>query len=121
MVVSSLVPRLERVQISTYGLIRQAIVRRQQIVAIYKGLPRSFCPHAIGYTDGVARCLAYQFAGLSKHRVITPGSPQNWRCLLVDALVDVQVRDGPWYTAWNYVNPSTCIAVLDLSLAHTGS
>ena len=99
-----------------YELLRQAIVRRQQVLATYKGLPRSFCPHAIGLKQGVPHCLVYQFAGRSRSRVITPGSPDNWRCMIVDELHDVRVREGAWYTAWNFLEPSSCIDEIDLSL-----
>lgn len=101
---------------SVYELLRQAIVRRQQVLATYKGLPRSFCPHAIGRKQGVAHCLVYQFAGRSSSRIITPSSPDNWRCLLVDELQDVRVREGAWYTAWNFTEPSSCIDEIDISL-----
>lgn len=99
-----------------YALLRQAIVRRQQVLATYKGLPRSFCPHALGRKAGVAHCLVYQFAGRSSSRVITPSSPDNWRCMIVDELQDVRVREGPWYTAWNFLEPSSCIDEIDVSL-----
>jgi hypothetical protein len=102
------------VQSQAYRLIRQAIVRRQQVLATYNGLPRSFCPHALGFKQGVAHCLAYQFAGLSSSRPIKPGSPDNWRCMVVDALEDVRVREGPWYTAWNFLEPSHCIDEVDV-------
>jgi hypothetical protein len=99
-----------------YRRIREAILRRQQVLATYHGLPRSFCPHAIGFKQGVAHCLAYQFAGQSRSRVIVPHSPDNWRCVLVDALHDVRVREGPWYTAYNFVEPSSCIDEIDVAV-----
>lgn len=101
---------------TVYGLIRQAIIRRQQVLASYHGQPRSLCPHAIGLKHGVAHCLAYQFAGGSRSRVITKGSPDNWRCLVVGELEDVRVREGAWYTAWNFMNPSACIDEIDVSV-----
>jgi hypothetical protein len=99
-----------------YRLIRRAIVRRQQILAVYKGLPRSFCPHAIGHKQGRAHCLVYQFAGRSSSRAIVPGSSDNWRCMVVDELSEVRVREGAWYTAWNFLRPSSCIDEVDVSL-----
>lgn len=99
-----------------YRLIRRAIVRRQQIWAVYKGLPRALCPHAIGHKQGRARCLVYQFGGRSQTRAIVPGSPDNWRCMAVDELREVQVREGAWYTAWNFARPSSCIDELDVAV-----
>ena len=103
-------------QSSVYRLLRNAILRRQQVLAVYKGLPRNMCPHAIGTKGGRAHCLVYQFGGRSSSRAIVPGSPANWRCMIVDELSEVRVREGAWYTAWNYGRASSCIDRVDLSL-----
>src|SRR2546429_2508567 len=33
---------------STYELLREAILGRRQVWAVYHGLPRAFCPHILG-------------------------------------------------------------------------
>jgi hypothetical protein len=99
-----------------YRQIRQAILRRQQVLLTYKGLARSVCPHAIGFKRGVAHTLVYQFAGASSRGAIVPASPNNWRCMIVAELRNVRVREGPWYTAWNFGGASTCIDEVDVSL-----
>jgi hypothetical protein len=100
-----------------YRLIRAAILRRQQVLASYQGLPRSLCPHAIGLVRGVEHCLVYQFAGSSRRGLLPPGSPHNWRCLIVARLADLRVREGPWHTAPNYAGPGSCIELLDVSVS----
>jgi hypothetical protein len=97
-----------------YRLLRAAILRRQQVLATYQGLPRSLCPHVLGLRRGVEHCLAYQFGGRNSSRAIVPGSPHNWRCMNVADLDDLRVREGPWHTALNYTGLTTCIDELDL-------
>jgi hypothetical protein len=46
---------------STHDTIRDAIQRKQQIVATYKGYPRVLCPYALGLgKNGQASALFYQ-------------------------------------------------------------
>jgi hypothetical protein len=87
---------------------------RQQVVGHYGGYVRELCPHILGWKDGEARCLAYQFGGFSRSGPITPGSPDNWRCLKVDELQDVQVRPGRWYSGRSHERTQRCIDVVDV-------
>jgi len=49
-----------------YRLIWKAIEKRQPIAAIYKELPRLFCPHRLGRNRlGQPRVLCYQYGGES--------------------------------------------------------
>jgi hypothetical protein len=96
--------------IGTYGLIRQAIEKRQQVIATYHGFRREMCPHSIGVNRrGERQALSYQFAGQSSQILGPPGSPNNWRCLRVDELTDVSLRDGDWHTAPDHTRPQTCV------------
>jgi len=72
--------------VTTYELLREAILGRRQVWAVYHGLPRAFCPHILGAKGSERHCLGYQFAGESTSGAITPGSPDNWRCFAVDGL-----------------------------------
>lgn len=78
-----------------YHIVRNAVIRKQQIFAMYKGHPRQMCPHVIGMKNGREKALFYQFGGTSStgHQII-PGSPDNWRCLFLDELTNVEARDG---------------------------
>lgn len=78
----------------TYQMIREAIIEKKQVMATYHEHPREMCPHVIGWRGGRAQALFYQFAGTSSSGLGPDGSPGNWRCLFLDELSDVQIRDG---------------------------
>ena len=58
---------------TTYELLREAILGRRQVWAVYHGLPRAFRPHILGAKGSERHCLGYQFAGESTSGAITPG------------------------------------------------
>lgn len=94
----------------TYALIRQAIENRRQVLATYRGHYREMCPHSLGVNKrGDRQALFYQFAGQSGSELGPPGSPDNWRCLRLDELSDVSLRDGNWHTAPDHTHPQTCV------------
>lgn len=101
---------------TTYDLLRQAILRRQQVLAVYKNLPREFCPHVLGMKGDARHCLGYQFAGQSTTDAIVPGSTGNWRCFVVDDLSQVSLREGPWFTAPNWDRRQTCVERIDVEV-----
>ena len=101
---------------TTYALLREAMVRRRQVRAVYDGLPREFCPHVLGANDGEAHCLGYQFAGQSTTEPITPGSTGNWRCFVVAKLAHVSLHEGRWYTAPNWDRRQTCVDRVDVEV-----
>jgi len=98
-----------------YSLIRQAIIEKQQIVATYKELLREMCPHTIGTKNGRRQALFFQFAGESS-RGLPPGG--EWRCIPVDELLDVSVREGEWHTDDRHSQPQTCVDEVDVEVAH---
>ena len=100
----------------TYQMIRQAIVEKKQVIATYHGHPREMCPHVIGWKGGRAQALFYQFAGTSSSGLGPDGSPGNWRCLFLDELSNVQVRDGAWHSAPNHSRPQTCVDNIDVEV-----
>ena len=93
-----------------YSLIRQAIERKQQVLATYHRYHREMCPHALGVNKrGEPQALFYQFGGESSEPLAPPGSPHNWRCLRLNELEDVTTKDGEWHTAPHHTRPNTCI------------
>jgi hypothetical protein len=94
--------------------VRDAILRKQQVVASYGGRQRMLCPHAIGWKRGVPHALFYQFAG-SSSRGLASDPHANWRCLAIDALRDIEVRDGRWHTA-DYEGHQSCIDDVDVTV-----
>ena len=98
---------------STYNLIRAAILNKQQVVATYNGHRREMCPHTLGRKGGRAQCLFYQFAG-SSSSALPPGG--EWRCIPIAGLQDVLLRDGPWYTGTSHTRPQTCVGDVDVTV-----
>ena len=104
---------------SNYDLIRQAIINREQVIAVYQGHEREMCPHVLGLKDEKEQTLFCQFGGYSGSAgVITPDSPL-WRCLFVDELSDVSIRRGPWYTVDTHTERQTCVGTIDVEVDWT--
>ena len=100
----------------TYNLIRQAILNKQQVLGMYQGHRREMCPHAIGTKNGREKAILLQFGGTSSSGL---GQPEdNWRCIFIDGLTDVSIRDGSWHTASNHSQPQTCIDEIDVEVEH---
>ena len=112
----------EPVSQSTYDLIRQAILEKQQVLATYHEHRRELCPHVLGEKNGKPHALVYQFGGTSRRGPLGPdGSPENWRCMFVDELSDVRLRAGEWHTARPTPGaapedrtPQTCVETVDV-------
>jgi len=77
-----------------YALIREAIRNRKILAVNYRGSIREACPHVLGKKKGRAYTLLYQFGGETASGLKPDGSPENWRCLRVDELTHVAVRES---------------------------
>jgi hypothetical protein len=75
-----------------YQLIWTAIASKRPIEAVYKGLPRLFCPHRLG-----------------RNR-----SPANWRCTALEKFSRVKLREDAWRTAPNHSRPASCVIEADI-------
>jgi hypothetical protein len=93
-----------------YQLLRQALIERRRVTAIYDGLPREFCPHCLGTRNGKQRVLGWQYAGQSQHPL--PG----WRCLDIARLSAIRVVDGTWETGGSHTRPQVCITNVDIEV-----
>jgi hypothetical protein len=102
-----------------YQLIEKAIKEKKQITATYGGHYRELCPHTLGKNkDGHLQCLCYQFGGSSSSKRITPGSTHNWRCMELDKLSNVKLREGAWFSAPNHSRPSNCLEIIYVEVEH---
>lgn len=101
---------------NTYNIIRNAIVNQQQVIATYDNHVRELCPHVIGTKNGREQALFYQFGGTSSSGPIIPNSPKNWRCIPIDGLSNVSVKQGPWHTAGNHSKAQTCVEDIDVEV-----
>jgi len=98
-----------------YRLVWTAVATKQPIRAMYKGLPRLFCPHRLGRNRGnQLRVLCYQYGGGSESGLAPMGSPENWRCVALEKLRQVELLHGSWLTAPNHSRPANCIVQADM-------
>ena len=102
---------------STYQIVRDAIINKKQIIGFYDGHPREMCPHVIGSKNGREQALFYQFGGSSKSGLGPPGARENWRCIPIEGLQQVSSRDGAWHTAPNHSRPQTCVDDIDVEVS----
>lgn len=102
---------------STYQQIRDAIAKKLQVFAMYRGKYREMCPHVIGTKKGKNKALFYQFGGESTTGLEPDGSPSNWRDTFVDDLQILEIRRGPWHTAPNHSRPQKAVDEIDLEVA----
>lgn len=103
---------------NTYNIIREAIIKKLQVIATYDGYVREFCPHVIGTKGGREQELFYQFGGVSSSGPIIPNSPKNWRCIPLDGLSNVSVRPGAWHTVGNHSQAQTCVDNIDVEVRY---
>lgn len=102
---------------ANYIAIRNAILNKQQVIAMYKGHLREMCPHAIGTKNGREQAIFYQFGGTSSSGPIAPDSPKNWRCIPIEGLSNITTRSGPWYSGANHSQPQTCVDEIDVEVS----
>lgn len=96
-----------------YSLVREAIVERKQIVAVYKGHKREMCPHVIGTKKGREQALFFQFAGSSSQGLPPQG---EWRCVPIEGLSDISMRKGAWHTSERHRQDQTCVDEVDVEI-----
>src|SRR3982751_5415803 len=97
-----------------YDLLRTSLLSRKPISATYKGKPRLLCPHVLGRNkEDVPYALCYQFGGESNTGLKNEDSADNWRCLRIEKLTDVELIDGRWHTPVGHSRPQACIATVE--------
>jgi hypothetical protein len=97
--------------------IRAAIVNRRPIAALYQGRRRLLCPHLLGWNKHRRlQVLCYQYGGQSESGLQPAGASDNWRCMAVENLSQVELLNGPWHTAENHSRPQTCIEEVELDV-----
>jgi hypothetical protein len=98
---------------ATYQLIMQAMNVRQQVLCMYKGHARAFCPIILGHTAGRERVLAFQFAGGASSGLPRGG---QWKCFDIADMSEVELREGRWYSGRSHRKPQYCVAEVELDV-----
>ncbi len=96
-------------------LLKLAITNKKQVTCYYDGLYREMCPHVIGWKGPAYHVLSFQFGGQSS-RGLPPGG--EWKCMDVDGISQLALRDGPWYTGITHGKPQTCVDAIELEVAY---
>jgi hypothetical protein len=100
-----------------HAQVRAAIIHRWPIAALYQGYRRLLCPHLLGWNrHRRLQVLCYQYGGDSESGLMPAGASNNWRCLAVENLSQVELLDDPWQTAENHSHPQTCIEDVELDV-----
>jgi hypothetical protein len=107
---------LETVLHENETLLREAILEKRPIYAVYQGFRRWLCPHVLGYKGNRLQLLAYQYSGESASGAIaTPpdpeyGPPQNWRCMDVAQIESLALlQPGDWFTSIRRGGGQSCV------------
>ena len=87
---------------TTYGVLKHAIINRQQVICDYDGHRREICPHVIGTKDGREQVLSFQFGGSSSSGLPPEG---QWRCMVVERIINASAQEGVWHTGDNHSRP----------------
>ena len=100
-----------------YDVIRAAIEAKTNISATYQGHHRELSPHAIGTKNGREQALFLQFGGTSSSG-LSDNPEENWRCIPIADMVDVQAFEGEWETAANHSQAQTCVGDVDIEATY---
>jgi hypothetical protein len=105
--------------VGIYELIAQAIKNKQHVIATYRGYRREMCPHTLGRSRaGRRQALFYQFGGESSSGLAPDGWPDNWRCIPIDELEKLEVRDGEWHTSPFHTQLQTCVFAVEVEVSY---
>src|SRR5262249_33300560 len=95
----------------TYKLIVEAMAERKHLLCTYDGFARELCVHLLGNNKaGQESVLAFQFAGAAKEGLPRDG---KWKCLVVEKMSNVRLREGPWHGGESHARQQRCVAVVD--------
>jgi len=100
-----------------HAQVRSAIIHRRPIAALYRGRTRLLCPHRLGWNrHRRLQVLCYQYGGDSESGLHPTDPSENWRCLAVENLSQVELLDAPWQAPENHSRPQNCIEEVELDV-----
>ena len=102
---------------ASYDVIRAAVIAKTNISATYQRHYRELSPHAIGTKSGRQQALFLQFGGTSSSG-LSMNPEENWRCIPIGDMVDVQHLEGDWQSAANHSQQQTCVGEIDVEVSY---
>jgi hypothetical protein len=96
-----------------YQQLRDAIANKQPVRVRFKVGDRDVCPHVIGFKNGDAKVLTYQFAGYSSSGLPPDG---EWRCMVISDIASVAAINEEWQTGIGHSRRQTCVDEVDLEV-----
>jgi hypothetical protein len=98
-------------------LIREAILGKLPLRAIYDGRVRLLCPPMLGRNrEGQVRILCLQVGGESASGLQRKEGHGDWRCLALDKFSGVALAEGAWPTAESSLRRPKCIEQMELEV-----
>jgi hypothetical protein len=101
-------------QSDAFELIKQAILEKKLISAVYHERPRELCPHVVGWKAEREHALLFQVGGDSAKGLAPTGA---WRCLNLDELSEVEMYEGEFVTGPGYYDtPQKCVDKIEAQI-----
>jgi hypothetical protein len=96
----------------SYSLVRQAILDRRSLSAVYAGRRLHFSPHVVGKgSDKAAHVVAFQYAA----GALNPLSSGRWRCLRLAGLRRLARNNDGWNSGDGRARQLACVVRVDVS------
>lgn len=100
----------------SYSLLRQAVLDRVSLTAMYQGRIRKFSPHSLGLdSGGDEHVMTYQYGGDSSKGLPLGG---EWRCFRVAGLSSITRNGDSWHTSTNHSRPNNCVTRIDVQVTY---
>jgi len=98
-----------------YSMLATAIQQQIPVWLVYDGQQKLVCPHSLGTSSkGQTNCLCYQIDGESSSGLSHPGSDDNWRCLRVSKISQVEFSPfSQWVSGGNHSCANNCVVNVD--------
>jgi hypothetical protein len=102
---------------TTYNLVKQAILNKQCVTCNYNGYSRIMTPHVLGTKNGKQQALFYQYAGQSSSG-LSADPNKNWRCIPIDKIENLSINNDLFQTANNHSRTQTCVDSIDVEVKY---
>lgn len=104
-----------------YALLKQAMVEKKPVSAVYRERRRTLCPYVLGRTkDDRLQVLCYQSGGESRSGLGHKGSDENWRCIAIEKLTEVKLTEERWQSPASRSRPQSCVSKVEFEVLMSG-